>query len=244
MKPTIIILALLCAGLTAMGQTAAGNRDRRNPPPGNSQANATPAATTTTPTSPAEKPASVIALDSFALGDYEMDDKHKLAPGDRLAFKIAEDRTNAIPLVVADSTELEIPYLGRVSVAGKTCKQAADDIKVALEKDYYYKVTVVIGLDTLARVANKVYVTGPVRNPGFVEIPPNETFTLSKAILRAGGFGDFANRKKVQIIRKSESGNKTILVNMEEVLIKGKTDLDVPLEPEDFIIVPQRSINW
>jgi protein involved in polysaccharide export with SLBB domain len=129
-------------------------------------------------------------------------------------------------------------------VAGKTCKQAADDIKVALEKDYYYKVTVVIGLDTLALVSRKVYVSGPVKNPGFVEIPPNETLTITKAILRAGGFGDFANRKKVQIIRKAESGNKTILVNMEDVLIRGHTELDVALEPEDFIIVPQRSVNW
>ena len=186
----------------------------------------------------------MISLDSFALGDYAMDDKHKLAPGDRLALKIVEDRTNAIPLVVADSNELEVPYIGRISVASKTCKQAADEIKVALEKDYYYKATVVLGLDILAKVLSKVYVTGPVRNPGFVEIPPNETFTLSKAILRAGGFGDFANRKKVQIIRKTESGNQNILVNMEDVLIKGKTELDVPLEPEDFIIVPLRSINW
>ena len=83
-----------------------------------------------------------------------------------------------------------------------------------------------------------------MRNPGFVEIPINETFTLSKAILRAGGFGDFANRKKVQIIRKAETGTKTILVNMENVFVKGHTEEDVTLEPEDFIIVPQRSINW
>lgn len=244
MKRTLLFLVLFCAALAAVGQTAAGNRDRRNPPPSDGQANAKPAATANSPTSPVEKSSSVISLDSFALGDYVMDDKHKLLPGDRLAFKIAEDRTNAIPLVVADSTELEIPYLGRVSVAGKTCKQAAEDIKTALEKDYYYKVTVVIGLDILARVPGKVYVSGPVRNPGFVEIPINETFTLSKAILRAGGFGDFANRKKVQIIRKAETGTKTILVNMENVFVKGHTEEDVTLEPEDFIIVPQRSINW
>jgi hypothetical protein len=31
---------------------------------------------------------------------------------------------------------------------------------------------------------------------------------------------------------------------MVDVLEKGKTESDVALEPEDFIIVPQRAINW
>ena len=183
-------------------------------------------------------------LPEAATQGYVQDDKHKLLPGDRIGFNILEDRTNAIPMIVAESSELDLPYIGRVSVAGKTCKQAADDIKAMLEKDYYYKATVIIGLDVLSKVLGKVYVFGPVRNPGPVDIPANETFTAGKAILRAGGFGDFANRKKVQIIRKTESGNKTILVNLENVLVKGRTEEDVTLEPDDFIIVPQRSWNF
>ena len=175
---------------------------------------------------------------------YVLDDKHKLLAGDRVSFQIIEDRTNAIPLLVAESAELDFPYIGRVSVAGKTCKQAADEIKAMLEKDYYYKATVVIGLDSLTKVLGKVYVFGPVRSPGPVEIPANENFTAGKAILRVGGFGDFANRRKVQVIRKTDTGNKTMIINMENVLEKGKTEEDITLQPEDFIIVPQRAINW
>jgi polysaccharide export outer membrane protein len=89
-----------------------------------------------------------------------------------------------------------------------------------------------------------VYVFGPVRNPGPVEIPSNETFTAGKAILRVGGFGDFANRKAVQIVRKTPAGNRTFKVNMENVLEKGRIEEDITLEPEDFIIVPQRAINF
>ena len=137
-----------------------------------------------------------------------------------------------------------MPYIGRVSVAGMTCKQAAAAIKALLDKDYYFNATVIVGLDAMTKVLGKVYVFGPVRNPGPVEIPANENFTAGKAILRVGGFGDFANRKKVQVVRKTESGNKTILVNMENVLEKGKTEEDVTLHPEDFIIVPQRAVNW
>jgi protein involved in polysaccharide export with SLBB domain len=181
---------------------------------------------------------------SVAPGTYALDDKRKLLPGDRVSFQIVEDRTNAIPLLVAESSELDIPYIGRINVAGKTCKELAGEVKGLLEQDYYYRATVIIGLDALTKVLGKVYVWGPVRAQGPIEIPANETFTAGKAILRAGGFGDFANKKEVKVVRKTPTGNVTLKVNMIEVLEKGKTDQDIPLEPEDFIIVPQRAVNW
>ena len=175
---------------------------------------------------------------------YVLDDKHKLAPGDRVSFQIIEDRTNSIPMLVAESSELDVPYIGRVSVKDKTCREAAQDIKTLLEKDYYYKATVIIGLDTLSKVLGRVYVYGPVRSPGPVEIPSNENFTAGKAILRVGGFGDFANRKAVQVVRKTPTGNKILTINMVNVLEKGKTEEDVTLEPDDLVMVPQRGINF
>jgi protein involved in polysaccharide export with SLBB domain len=175
---------------------------------------------------------------------YVLDDKHKLLAGDRVSFQIIQDRTNAIPLLVAESLELDIPYIGRINVAGKTCKDLADDVKTLLEKDYYHKATVIIGLDALTKVLGKVYVWGAVRTQGAIEIPANENFTAGKAIGRAGGFGDFANKKNVEVIRTTASGKVTLKVNMVDVLEKGKTESDVVLEPEDYIIVHQRSINW
>jgi protein involved in polysaccharide export with SLBB domain len=210
--------------------------------PGAATTSATITATATLP------PKATIAVSNAptetTTSGYILDDKHKLLSGDRVSFQIVEDRTNSIPLIVAESVELDVPYIGRVSVAGRTCKQAAEEIKALLERDYYYKATVIIGLDTLSKVLGKVYVFGPVRNPGPVEIPANENFTASKAIMRCGGFGDFANRRAVQVIRKTESGNKTLTVNLVNVLEKAKTEEDITLEPEDFIIVPQRAINW
>lgn len=177
-----------------------------------------------------------------------VDDRHKLVPGDKLSFRVVEDRDEAKPLVVADTGELDVPYVGRINVAGKTCKDVAAELKVLLEKDYYYQATVVLGLDQISRVLGRIYVWGQVRNQGPIEIPANETFTAGKAILRAGGFGDFANKKKVKVVRNAKpgdaSGKQEFLVNMEEVLEEGHTDKDVPLQPDDFIIVPARLINW
>ena len=133
-------------------------------------------------------------------------EKHSLAIGDRLSFRIEEDLEEPKPLVVADSGELEVPYLGRLPAEGKTCKQLAAEIKAALEKDYYYHATVVLAVDQKAKSRGKVYIVGPVKTPGPQEIPSDEVLTLSKAILRAGGFNDFADRRNVKVTRHSARG--------------------------------------
>lgn len=228
-------VVLACSGALAQGAKPAspGTRDAQGFLP-------VPAASPTISAS-----TNVVAAPSGATGSsYVNDDKHKLIAGDKVSFQIIEDRSLPVALQVTEPSELEIPYIGRITVDGKTCKQLADGAKELLEKDYYKRATAIIGLDTMAKVIGRVYVWGPVRNQGPIEIPANETFTASKAILRAGGFGDFANKKDVKVIRKTPNGNVTLKVNLVEVLEKGKTDQDIALEPEDFLIVPQRAINF
>lgn len=179
--------------------------------------------------------------------NYVADDKHILEPGDRISFRIVEDRDPAVGLIVTDSRELDVPYAGRVSTANKTCKQLAAELKVLLEKEYYYRATVILGVDLVNKVRGKVYVWGQVRTQGPIELPFNETLTAGKAILRAGGFGDFARKDKVKIIRApSQAGGekRTFEVNMVNILENGKVDQDVVLEPDDYIVVPQRGINF
>ena len=67
-----------------------------------------------------------------------------------------EDQDPPISLTVADSSELDVSYVGRVSVAGKTCRQVAEMLKVMLEKDYYYRATVIVGLDSVNKVRGQV----------------------------------------------------------------------------------------
>ncbi|MCS7089997.1 MAG: polysaccharide biosynthesis/export family protein [Verrucomicrobiota bacterium] len=173
------------------------------------------------------------------------DDRHRLGPGDKISFQILEDRDPPKQLTVTDSGELDVPYVGRVSVVGKTCKELAEELKGLLEKDYYYRATVVLGLDQVSRMAGRVYIWGQVRNQGAIEIPLGENFTAGKAILRAGGFTDFANRKKVRLVRTAPDGTReTLELNMENILERGKIEEDVTLRPDDFLIVPARLINW
>jgi len=189
---------------------------------------------------------------SAMLGGYMQDSTYKLRAGDVVSFQIREDlvwNPGDTPknLTVSDSGELDVPYIGRILVVDKTCPQLADELKTALEKDYYNKATVVLSLNLANRVAGRVYIWGQVRNQGPQDMQLNENLTAGQAILRAGGFADFANKTKVKVVRGSVGSHaekKTFDLDMQQILEKGKTEQDILLEPGDFIIVPSRLVNF
>jgi protein involved in polysaccharide export with SLBB domain len=174
-----------------------------------------------------------------------LDDKKRLGPSDYVSFRVVEDRdTESQHLRVNDNGELEVPYVGLVQASGRTCREVAYAVKAALEKEYYWPghATVILAVDRVSKESRgKVYVYGSVKNQGPQEIPTDETYTVSKAIIRSGGFGDFADKKNVKLTRKN---GKAYVVDLKDVIERGKTEHDVTLEPDDQIYVPQRLVNF
>ena len=194
----------------------------------------------TTKTPSVEPPTTSTVLRTNSMS--ALDDKKRLGANDYVSFRVVEDRDNdSQRLRVSDNGELEVPYIGPVPAEGKTCRQLAFDIKAALEREYYYHATVILALDRVSEKSRgKIYVYGSVRIQGPQEIPADEIYTASKAVIRAGGFGDFANKRKVKVTRKN---GQDMTIDLKMVIEEGKTDKDIVLQPDDQIYVPQRLIN-
>ena len=196
----------------------------------------------------ADTATNAIAPETLAGSVNAMDDKYRLAIGDELSFQILEDEEDPKLLPVTDSGDLQVPYIGRFPAAGKTCKELAAALKVELEKKYYYHATVVVAVDSKPRSRGKIYIVGAIRTPGPQEIASDETLTVSRAILRAGSFTEFADEKNVRITRSptpGDSANKKIFtVNVAQIFEKGKTENDLELLPGDLIFVPERMIRF
>ncbi len=178
-----------------------------------------------------------------------LNDKRPLVIGDKLSFTVVEDELPPVSLTVTDSGEMDVPYLGRVMAAQKTCKQLALQIKAQLEKEFYYQATVLIGLDSAGMKVvskGKVYVVGQVRAQGPQEIPVDEVWTVSKAVLRAGGFAPYANKRKVKLVRggSGRGETETVFVDLVDVLEKGETRKDPEVSPDDLIVVSEKLINF
>jgi protein involved in polysaccharide export with SLBB domain len=171
-----------------------------------------------------------------------LDDKKRLGSNDYVSFRVVEDRDEESQhLRVNDNGELEVPYIGLVPAKGHTCRELAYTIKGALEKEYYYHATVILAIERVSEKSRgRVYVYGSVKGQGPQEIPADESYTVSKAIIRAGGFGDFANKRKVKVTRKT---GQDFTVDLKRVIEEGRTDEDLVLQPDDQIYVPQRLIN-
>jgi polysaccharide export outer membrane protein len=172
-----------------------------------------------------------------------LDDKKRLGSNDYVSFRVVEDRDNESQhLRVNDNGELEVPYIGLVPASGRTCKELAYSVKSLLEREYYYHATVILAVDRVSEKSRgKIYVYGNVKGQGPQEIPADEIYTVSKAIIRAGGFGDFANKRRIRVTRKD---GKQFEIDLKRVIEQGHTDEDLVLQPDDQINVPQRAINW
>lgn len=200
---------------------------------------------------PDPAPSIAITAESMEL----LDNTRKLGVGDRLSFRVVQEREEAKPLEVTDMGEVEFPLIGRVKAANKTLKQLAYEVKQLMDREFYYNSTVLIGLDRSSKFRGRIYVIGNVAGVGPQDIPADEVFTVSKAILRAGGFGDFADQRKVKLIRKGAPASDSLQqkedVKKDEVIVdckaifKGDPNaVDPVVQPDDMIVVPQRLINF
>jgi len=184
-------------------------------------------------------------------------DEYVISVGDKLNYRVIEDREEAKVLAVSASGEIEVPYLGRVVVAGRTVSRAREEIRAVLEKELYQKdkATVVLSMEEMApkflptsamAKPKQIMVVGQVKSQGIQDMPVDEKYMLSRAILKAGGFGSFANSKKVVIVRKKTDGKTTeqIIADVDAVLKNGELDKDKELQPDDMVIVRERLINF
>lgn len=179
-----------------------------------------------------------------------LDGTTMLQVDDKISFRIVEEAAAPISLRVKDSGDIEAPYVGLVRAAGKTPKALAQEVKKMLEGSYFRVATVIIALDERPQVVggrprgtavDLEYFTifGQVIRQGKYELPYNEDVTVSQAVLRAGGFSQFAKDTSVKVIRQTPQGAKEIKVNVKRIMEKGALDKDFYIRNNDVIIVPE-----
>lgn len=185
-----------------------------------------------------------------------VDNTTPIRQGDVISLRIVEDRKESIQLRVGVTGDINAPHIGLVHAAGRTCRELAFYMKNQLEKSLYNTATVIVAIDmrpdqpikggigTREEELDVITVFGQVVRQGKYELPTNEDMTISQAILLSGGFAQFANPKKVKLVRKTPQGNKTILVNVDQIMRRGNLDKDIFLRRGDVIIVDEKTVNF
>jgi polysaccharide export outer membrane protein len=104
---------------------------------------------------------------------------------------------------------ISLPLIDRIKAEGLN----TSELKSKLDSAYtpYLKFA-----STSVKLANlRVTVLGEVKSPG-VHYFFNDQTTILEAISLAGDFTDFGNRKKIKLIRRTESGAETVMLDLSK----------------------------
>jgi polysaccharide export outer membrane protein len=136
-------------------------------------------------------------------------------------------RDEEFQLMVNERGNVVLPFIGEVGAAGRTSSELEREIQRAyIEQEIYRSVTVNVIVP-----AQSFFVQGEVRAPQ--RYPIIAGMTLMQAIAAAGGYTEFADRKRVMLTR----AGVVRTINMRE--IERDPRLDITIESGDVIRVPR-----
>jgi polysaccharide export outer membrane protein len=165
-----------------------------------------------------------------------------LQPSDVIRVQVfqEDDINKQGEISIGPDHTINLPLIGTISVKGMTVRQTEERIRALYDKDYL--VNPDVSVFVLKYVERYVDVIGAVNSAGRVMFPPERGLTIAGAISLAGGHNRYGNLKAVRLTRKGPDGNPVnTIIDVDAIMNKGTRE-DVPLQPDDSIFVPERSI--
>ena len=160
------------------------------------------------------------------------DPNYTIGPQDVLDINVwKEDQlTKTVP--VRPDGKISLPLLNDIQAAGLTPTQLATQITESLKKYVTDPQVTVIVREINSQ---RVYLIGEVLRAGAYPLLPG--MTVLQALSSAGGFTQFANTKKIYVLRTENGKQEKFPFNYKDAL-SAKSDENIVLKAGDQIVVP------
>ena len=158
---------------------------------------------------------------------------YRLVSGDKLRIEVYKDAQLSQSLQIRPDGKITLPLVGDVPAAGRTSVELRDAIAKSLQEYMTDPTVTVIVTETTPQI---IYVTGEVNKPGAYSLV-NGQMSIIQAIALAGGLTEFANKKDIQVLRKTATGMEKLRFNYKEVLNDETQREPLQLRPGDTILV-------
>jgi polysaccharide export outer membrane protein len=169
---------------------------------------------------------------ALPVADAASADSYRIGPSDVITVTVWKEPSLSGNLLVRPDGMISMSLLGDVQASGMTPLQLANQIAAKLKK-YIQDPNVSVVLTQIN--SKKVFLLGEVQKRGPVDMTPG--MTVLQAIASAGGLTDFADTKKIYILRDEAGTHQKIPVRYKEAL-KGNSELNLALKSGDTIVVP------
>jgi len=162
-----------------------------------------------------------------------VDPKYAIGPQDVLSISVWKESDLTETVVVRPDGRISLPLVNDVQAAGLTPMQLAGSVTAELRKYVSDpRVTVVVTQIN----SQRIYVLGEVNKAGAYALFPG--MTLLQALSSAGGFTQFADVKKIYLLRTENGGQAKFLFNYKEVVHGRAPEQNIALRTGDTLIVP------
>lgn len=164
-----------------------------------------------------------------------------IAEGDLLDMTVFEAQELATEARVSATGTVTLPLLGAVEVKGLTLRQAEQKVANAYRAEYLEDPHV--SLFVKEQQGGKVTVTGAVQKPGAYDCFSQQRVLDVLAI--AGGLSEKAGRT-VQVRRNTQdsNGDSVFLIDLDELVKGGRSDLNIQIQRGDTIFVPEAGVVY
>lgn len=158
--------------------------------------------------------------------------EYRLDADDEVQISVYGDDELSNTQTVRPDGKIAFPLAGDVYVAGMTPDELRAQITLRLSKFVRNpQVTVIVSKYN----SKQVYVLGQVKTPGIVRLSTD--ITVLQGIAHAGGMTDDADLQGALLVRNAQ----IVPVNFERLLRNGDFTQNIPLHPNDTILVPNVS---
>jgi polysaccharide export outer membrane protein len=167
-------------------------------------------------------------------GTVTLPPDYMIGPGDLLAVSFWKEKEMSTDAIVRPDGYITLNLVNDVQAEGLTPEQLARKISQAALKFYKDEPSVTVVVKEVR--SRMVYITGSVARPNAYSL--TGPLNVMQLIALSGGLQEFADSKKIQVIRTSNGRTEHLKFNYDEVVRGKNTQQNIDLRPGDTVVVP------
>src|SRR5687768_13292652 len=178
-------------------------------------------------------PAAAVAAAAPRATDPVVPPGYVIGADDLLSIVFWKDKEMSADAQVRPDGRIALPLINDVVAAGLTPDQLRE--KITEESKKYMEdasVTVVVRQIN----SRKVFITGEINKPG--TYPLTTPITVMQLIAMAGGLREYADAKKIIIMRTENGKPKRLPFNYKSIIEGKNLQQNIELKPGDTVVVP------
>jgi polysaccharide export outer membrane protein len=178
-------------------------------------------------------PAAAVAAAAPRPSDPVVPPGYVIGTDDVLSIVYWKDKDMSSEAQVRPDGRIALPLINEVVAAGLTPEQLRERLTEE-SKRFMEDASITVVVRQIN--SRKVFITGEIYKPG--TYPLTSATTVMQLIATAGGLREYANAKKIVIMRSENGKQRSLPFNYKDIVEGKNLQQNIELKPGDTVIVP------